>query len=107
MAVRWNQARERSVRHWRRIHDCSGRRGPMAIVSELNELSALCEMAGQEAGGEDERCSHCVVFGDARQCADTRIDISAFLINGEADRARAATMAVVERIATARPRALR
>lgn len=103
MAVRWNEAQERSVKHWRRILDSIGRRNALAVVSELNELSALCEMAGEEAGGEDERCSHCVVFGDARQCADTRLDISAFVLNGEMDQARAATQAVVDRIAAATP----
>jgi hypothetical protein len=103
MAVRWQEAQKRSVGHWRRILGSIGRRNAMAIVAELNELSALCEMAGQEAGGEEDRCGHCVVFKDARQCADTRLDISASVLNGESDSARAATSAVLDKILAASP----
>lgn len=106
MAVRWNKAQERSVRHWRGILDSIGRRDAMAIVSELNELSALCEMAGEESGGEARRCRHCVVFQDAGGCADTRLHISGALLSGEMDEARAATLAVIELITDARPREL-
>lgn len=107
MAERWELAQERSIRHWRRILESIGRRDGMAIVSELNELSALCEMAGEEAGGGPERCRHCVVFANAANCADTRLDISAFILNGEMEKARAATTAVVGRIRVAGPPALR
>ena len=107
MASRWNAAQKRSVRHWRRVLDSIGRRSAMVIVAELNELSALCEMAGEEAGGAPDRCRHCVVFADAANCADTRLDISAFVLAGEADKARAATLAVVERIQAASPPVLR
>ncbi len=103
MAVRWNQARDRSVRHWRWILDSIGRRDAMTIVTELNELGALCEMAVEQAGGEEGHCRHCFVFGDARHCVDTRLDISALVLTGDTDKARAATMAVVERISAARP----
>lgn len=104
MSERWSRAQERSIRHWRQVFDSIGHRRAPAVVAELNELSALCEMAGEEAGGrEAERCRHCVVFSDARQCADTRLDISAFVLNGELGKARSATLAVVDRISTARP----
>ena len=102
MAVEWNQARERSVRRWRRILDSIDRRDPIAIVGEINEIAALCEMTRAEAAGPADRCRRCVVFADASYCADIRLDISAFVLNGETDKARAATMAVVERIAAAR-----
>ena len=73
------------------------------MVAELNELEELSEMAAVTAGGEIGRCRHCAVFADVKQCADTRLDISAFLLDGDTKKARAATMAVVERIATASP----
>jgi hypothetical protein len=107
MAGRWNEAQRRSIRHWRRILDSIGRRDAMAIVSELNELSALCEMAREDAGSDAERCRHCVVFASADDCTETRMDISAFVLNGELDQARAATLAVVERIQDASPLPLR
>lgn len=103
MAVRWDEARSRSIRHWRWIVDSIGRRDAMMIVDELNDLGALCEMAVEQAGGEEGHCRHCVVFGDATQCVDTRLDISALVLAGENDDARAATMALVERISAARP----
>jgi len=107
LAGRWDQAQRRSIRHWHRILDSIGRRDAMAVVSELNELSALCEMACEEAGSDTERCRHCVVFTSAVDCANTRMDISAFVLNGELDKARAATLAVVERIQAASPPVLR
>ena len=99
----WDQAQRRSVTHWRGILDGIGRRDALAIVHELSQLGALCEMAREEAGGAVDRCRYCLVFADARQCADTRLNISALVLNGELDEARAATMAVVERIADADP----
>ena len=101
MTVQWDKARERSLLHWRRLLDSIGRRRAMAIVCEVNELEALCEMAGEQTGDQRERCRNCVVFADAGNCADTRLDISAFVLNGETRKARAATLAVVERIAAA------
>ena len=74
MAVRWNQAQERSVRHWRRVLDSIGQRSAMAIVSEVNELGWLCEMSGEHSSEQRERCRRCVVFADASQCADTDAD---------------------------------
>ncbi len=103
MAGRWDQAQRRSIRHWHRILDSIGRRDAIAVVTELNELSALCEMAGEDAGGDTKRCRHCVVFSSAENCVDTRMDISAFVLNGQLDKARAATLAVVERIQAASP----
>ena len=76
----------------------------MAIASELNDLSALCERAREDAGNEAERCAHCIVFGNARRCVETRLKITEALLDGEMDEARAATMAVVAQIAGARPR---
>ena len=103
MAVRWEQAQRRAVKHWQRIVDGIGRRDTLAVVSEINELSALCEMAREDAGGEAERCAHCVVFGDAGQCVDTRLDISALLLDGQLAKARAAGATIVGRIAAATP----
>ena len=103
MALRWDEARARSLRHWRWIVERIGSSDPMTIVDELNELGGLCEMAVEQAGGEEGHCRHCVVFGDARQCVDTRLDISALVLAGETDKARAATMAVFERIFAASP----
>ena len=103
MAVRWDQAQRRAARHWRHVVDGIGRRDPLAIAAELNETSALCEMACEEAGSEAERCGYCAVFADARQCADARLDITTLLLGGEPDRARAAAMKIVDRIAAADP----
>lgn len=105
MTERWEETRRRSIRHWRRVLESIGRRDALAIVAELSDSSALCEMAAEEAGGEEcERCAHCVVFGDAGDCADVRLDIAAFVLNGELREARQATMAVIARIRAARPR---
>ena len=103
MAVRWDQAQRRAVKHWQRILDGIGRRDALAVVSEINELSALCEMAREDAGGEAGRCAHCVVFADANQCVDTRLDISALVLDGRLDEARAASATVVRRITAASP----
>ena len=89
------------MRHWRRILDSIGRRDPVAVVAELNGIAALCEMSGESADPR-EPCRDCLVFTDAGHCADTRLDISAFALNGEIRKARAATRAIVERIAAAR-----
>ena len=43
----------------------------------------------------------------AAQCADTRMGISALVLDGEIDKARAAIMEVVERISAAGPPELR
>jgi hypothetical protein len=103
MTIQWLEARRRSTEQWRRILDSIGRRDPMAIVVELKRLGQVCEMATAAASGCAEPCCNCAVFGHASHCVDTRLDISAFLLNGELDKARAATMAVVERIAFAQP----
>ncbi len=103
MAVRWDQAQRRAVKHWQQVVDGIGRRDPLAVVSEINELSALCEMAREDAGGEAGRCAHCVVFADAGQCVDTRLDITALLLDDQLDGARTAGETVVRRIAAASP----
>ena len=103
MAVRWSQAQRRAARHWRRVADGIGRRDPLAVVAELNETSALCELACEEAGGDAGRCGYCVVFENARQCVDARMEISSMVMGGDLDGARTATMAIVERIAAAEP----
>lgn len=103
MGAGWDRAQRRAVEHWRRIADGIGRRDPLVIVAELNETSALCDAACEEAGGEDRRCRHCAVFGDARACVDARLGLSSLVLGGETDRAREAATAIVERIAAAGP----
>lgn len=106
MSVEWDEAQRSAARQWRRVADEIGRRDPLTIVADLNETSALCEMACCEAGARAERCSYCVVFAGARQCAEARLDITTLLLAGEVDRAREATLAIVERIAAAAPPSL-
>ena len=102
MSGRWNEAQRLSILQWRQIYDSIGRRDALAIVAELNEVGELCQMARERAGGGPGRCRYCVVFADAEQCADARLDISAYVINGEIDKARLAARAVIERIEAAR-----
>jgi hypothetical protein len=73
------------------------------VVIEINELSALCEKAREEAGDDAERCAHCIVFGDAASCANARLEITEALLEGDLDAARAAAESIVARIDAARP----
>lgn len=103
MALRVDEARARSVRQWRRILAGIGRRDARAIVCDLNEPSAMCELALEDAGGEARRCRYCTVFDNAGRCAEARWRITGALLSGEIETARTATAAVIERIIAAGP----
>lgn len=101
--MEWSEAQARTAAHWRRILDGIGRRSPVTVVIEINELSALCEKAREEAGDDAERCAHCIVFADARSCTNARLQITTALLDGDLDDAREATRAIVALINEARP----
>lgn len=101
--MEWNEACERTLVHWRRVLDGLGDRDPLALVAELNEIADICEQARAGAADAGERCAHCAVFDDARECADARWRITDALLDGEFEEARAATMAIVSQIVAAGP----
>ncbi len=99
----WHEARQETLDKWQRIRKGIGNRDVLALITELNEACAVCELARSEATEPAERCSHCIVFGDAERCSEARWRICEALLDDELDEARAAVTGVLACIVAARP----
>ena len=101
--MEWTEARDRNLRRWREILDGIGRTDRTALLTRINEVSEVCELARDDAGAAPERCAHCLVFTSGEECLDTRWKITQALLEDELDTARALVRGVVARTAAARP----
>ena len=86
----WEQARARSVAHWRRIQDAIGAAEPFALMQEVNAVIALCEMARRDARthGDWRTCRYCLAFQQIGGCSELQREMMGALIARNWDHAR-------------------
>lgn len=86
----WEQARARSVDHWRQILAAIGTRDPFELMQEVNAVLALCDMARREARthGDWRTCRYCLAFQQIGGCSELQREMMGALIARNWDHAR-------------------
>jgi hypothetical protein len=80
--MNWEEAKQSTLRLWRSIHDSVGRADAVSLLTEINAISDLCELAKEEATTRRDlaKCHYCPAyeqFGGCREASGLLSELAA------------------------------
>ena len=81
----WQEARDGTLEVWRRIHDAIGTAEELDLLTEINAVCDLCEVATSEAAGRPDRCGYCLAFQQAGGCRSASLAMSEMVVDKDWD----------------------
>lgn len=83
--MEWREAKERTREGWLSIRESVGQAETLELLSRVNSLTALCEKAGTEAGGEAGMCAYCAFYQQFGGCMDVSAQMSERIVSRDWD----------------------
>jgi hypothetical protein len=77
----WEEARTGTLREWQRIRDSIGIAEEVELLSDINAVCDLCEVATEEAGEEGDRCASCLGFQQFGGCQEANLAMSEMVVD--------------------------
>lgn len=77
----WQEAKDSTIRDWRRIRDAIGTAEEFELLTDINAVCDLCEVAKAEAAGEPGRCGYCLAFQQFGGCQAANLAMSEMVVD--------------------------
>lgn len=77
----WQEARDGTLAVWRRIRDAIGTAEELELLTEINAVCDLCDVATAEAAGAPDRCGYCLAFQQVGGCRAASLAMSEMVVD--------------------------
>jgi hypothetical protein len=87
--MEWVDAKAKTLSYWKDLREAIDREDEVELLTEINAISDLCQMANEEAPDRLQRCQHCLFYQQFGGCRETNAEMSLKVANHDWDGLRA------------------
>jgi hypothetical protein len=88
--LNWKEAQQKTLDMWRGIRAAIDREDELELLTEINAVCDLCEMAVEESGsGGVDRCDYCLHYQQFGGCQGVSLRMSEAVVSKEWQELRA------------------
>jgi len=96
--MEWQEARNRSLEHWRTLQASLGELDEVDLLREINVVHDLCLKATEQAHGDLHHCNYCIGFQRFGGCQGISLKMSEAVVEKDAQRLRSLVAEFIDQL---------